>query len=138
MIFLAQIVLLANTPTQIKSLLHSMEQATGNISLHVNADKMEYMCFNQSGNISTLNGGSLNLVDKFTYLGSRISSTKNDISKQLGKELIAINWLSVIWKSKLSNKIKQDFFQVLYSHVPYHNDTIIKPDAMIRDARRLL
>ena len=40
------IVLLANTPTQAKSLLHSLEQATGGIGLHVNADKTVYMCFN--------------------------------------------------------------------------------------------
>ena len=58
--------LLANTPTQTQSLLHSLEQAAGGIGLHVNADKTEYMCFNQKGNISTLNGGSLKLVDKVT------------------------------------------------------------------------
>ena len=33
------IVLLANTPAQAKSLLHSLERAAGGISLHVNADK---------------------------------------------------------------------------------------------------
>ena len=36
---------------------------TGGIGLHVNADKTEYMCFNQRGDISTLNGGSLKLMD---------------------------------------------------------------------------
>ena len=33
------IVLLANTPTKAKSLLHSLEQAVGGIGLHVNAEK---------------------------------------------------------------------------------------------------
>ena len=47
------IALLANSPAQTESLLHSMEQA-GGIGLHDNADKKEYMCFNQRGNISTL------------------------------------------------------------------------------------
>ena len=47
------------------------------MGLHVNTDKTEYMCFNQGDDISTQNGGSLKLVDKFTYLGSSISSTKN-------------------------------------------------------------
>ena len=79
------IVLLENTPTQAESLLYSLEWASGRIVLHVNADKTEYMCFNQSGNISTLNGSSLKLVDKFTYLGSSISSTKNNINMQLAK-----------------------------------------------------
>ena len=41
---------------------------------------MEYMCFNQAGDISTLNGSSLRLVDKFTYLGSSVSSTEKDIN----------------------------------------------------------
>ena len=52
------IMLLANTPAQAESLLHSLEQVAGSIGLHVNADKTEYMCFNQRGNISPLNGRS--------------------------------------------------------------------------------
>ena len=58
--------LLANTPTQAKSLLHSLEQAAGGIGLHVKADQTEYMCFTQKEEISTLNGDSLKLADKFT------------------------------------------------------------------------
>ena len=56
------IVLLANTPAQTKTLLHSLEQTAADIGLHVNADKTEYMCFNQRGVISTLNGISLKLI----------------------------------------------------------------------------
>ena len=74
------IALLANTPAQAESLLHSLEQAAVCIGLHVNADKTEYMCFNQIGDISTLNVSSPKLVNKFTYLGSSISSTKLDIN----------------------------------------------------------
>ena len=70
--------LLANTPAQAESLLHSLEQTAGGIGLHVNEDKIEYMCFNQRGDISTLKGGPLKIEDKFTYLGSSHSSTKND------------------------------------------------------------
>ena len=92
------IALLANTPTQAKSLLHSLEWAAGGIGLHVNADKTGHMCFNQRSVISTLNGGSLKLVDKFTYLGSNVSSTKNDINTRLAKAWTAIDRLSVIWK----------------------------------------
>ena len=40
------IALLANTPAQAKTLLHSLEQAAAGIGLYVNADKMECMCFN--------------------------------------------------------------------------------------------
>ena len=40
------IALLANTPTQAESLLQCQQQAAGSISLHVNIEKTEYMCFN--------------------------------------------------------------------------------------------
>ena len=72
------------------------------LTFHINAEKSEYMRFNpnQRGNISTLNGGSLKLVDKFTYLGSSVSSTKNNISMRLPKARAAFNTSSVIWKSK--------------------------------------
>ena len=70
------IVLLANTPVQAENLLLSLEQAAAGIGLHVNAHKMEYMSFNQRGNISTLNSSSLKLVNKFTYWGSSVSSTE--------------------------------------------------------------
>ena len=78
------IALLENTPALAKSLLHCLERAAGGIGLHVNADKTEYLGFNQRGNISTLNGGSLKLVDKFTYFGSSVS-TENDINTWLAK-----------------------------------------------------
>ena len=74
------IALLANTPTQAEFLLHSLEQVVGGIGLHVNADKTEYKCFNQEGAISTPNDGSPKLVDKFIYLGSRVSSIESDIN----------------------------------------------------------
>ena len=66
------IALLANTPIQARSLLHSLEQAAGGIGPHVNADKMEYICFNEKGDISTVNVSALKLVNKFTYHGSNI------------------------------------------------------------------
>ena len=69
------------------------------------------MCFNQADDISTLDGTSLKLVDKFTYLGSSISSTENDIDTRLTKTWTAIDKLSVIWKSDLTDKMKRSFFQ---------------------------
>ena len=48
------IVLLANAPTEAESLLHSLERAAAGICLHINAHKTEYMCFNQTHDISTL------------------------------------------------------------------------------------
>ena len=79
------IAILANAPAQAETQLHSLERATAGIGVHVNPHKTEYMCFNQTGNISTLNGSSLKLVDKFTYLGSRASSIETYIDTRLTK-----------------------------------------------------
>ena len=53
----------------------------------------------------------LKLVDKFTYLGSRVSSTEKDIDTWLTKEWTASDKLSIMWKSDLTDKMKRSFFQ---------------------------
>ena len=103
--------LLANTPNQAETLLHSLERAAAGIGFHVNAHKTEFMCFNQKGDISTLDGTSLKLVDKFTNLGSSVSSTEKDIDRRLTKAWTAIDRLSIIWKSNLTDKMKRSFLQ---------------------------
>ncbi len=72
---------------------------------------MEYMCFNQTGDISTLGGSFLKLVDKVTYLGSSVSSIEIDIDIRLTKAWTAIDRLSIIWKSDLTDKMKRSFSQ---------------------------
>ena len=62
------IAILANTPVQAETLLHSLERAAAGIGFHVNAHKTEYMCYNQTGDISTLDGTPLKLVDKFLHI----------------------------------------------------------------------
>ena len=101
----------ANTPNQAETLLHSLERAAAGIGHHVNADKTEYMCYNQTGHISTLDETPLKLVDKFTYLGSCVSSTEKDIDTRVMKAWTAIDRLSIIWKSDLTDKMKRSFFQ---------------------------
>ena len=105
------IALLTNTPAQAESLLHSLERASAGIDLHVNADKTEYVCFNQRGDLSTLNGSSLKLVDKFIHPESNVSSAEKDIDARLAKGETAIDRLLAIWKSDLTDKIKRSFFQ---------------------------
>ena len=96
--------LLANTPTQAESLLHSLEKAPGGIGLNTNPDKTEYMSFKQKRAISTQSDKPLKLVDQFTYLGSNISSTESDVNRCLAKASNALNRLSMVWKSNLSDK----------------------------------
>ena len=65
------------------------------IDLYVNAHKTEYMCYNQTGDISTLEGTPLKLVDKFTYLGSSVESTEKDIETRLTKAWTAIDHMEI-------------------------------------------
>ena len=88
-------VILANMPNHTETLLHSLEWAAAGIGLHVNAHKTEYMCFNQAGDISTPERTTLKLVDKFTYLGSSISSTEKDIDTWLTKAWTAIDHMEI-------------------------------------------
>ena len=107
------IALQANTPNQAETLMHSLERAAAGIGLHVNAHKTEYMCYNQTGDISTLDRTSLKLVDKFIYQGSCVSSTEKDIDTRLTKAWTAIDRLSIIWKSDLIDKMERSFFQAV-------------------------
>ena len=61
---------------------------------------------NQTGDISTLKGSSLKLVDEFTNLGSSVSSTETDINTPLAKACTANDSLS-----DMTDKIKPSFLQ---------------------------
>ena len=111
------IAILANIPNQSETLLDSLERAASGIGLYVNAHKTEYMCYNQTGDISTLDRTPLKLVDKFTYLGSSVASTEKDIDTRLTKAWTAINRLSIIWKSDLTDKMKRSFFQAVVTSI---------------------
>ena len=75
------------------------------------------MCYNQTGDISTLDGTPLKLGDKFTYLGSSVASAEKDIDTRLTKAWAAINRLSIIWKSDLTDKMKRSFFQAAVASI---------------------
>ena len=87
-----------------------LEQAVGGIGLYVNANKTDYMYFKREA-ISNRSDRRLKLVHKFTYFDSNISSTGSDFNVRLAKERTAINRLSIIWKSDLSDKMKWYFYQ---------------------------
>ena len=89
------IAILANTPAQTESLLHSLERAAAGICLLVNTDKSKYMGFNHRPDISTLKGDPLKVVDKFTYLGNSVSSTEKDINTRQAKAWTAISHMDV-------------------------------------------
>ena len=57
------------------------------------------------------------LLDKFTYQGSSVESTEKDIDTRLTKAWTAINRLSIIWKSDLTDKMKRSFFQAVVTSI---------------------
>ena len=75
------------------------------------------MYFKQEGIISALSDHSLKLVDYFTFLGSNVLFTESDINICIGEVWTAINRKSIEWESDLSNKMKQEFFQVRVASV---------------------
>ena len=52
------------------------------VGLEVNTEKTEYMCVNvcEDADLMSLNGKRINKVSDFKYLGSKVSSTKNDLA----------------------------------------------------------
>ena len=82
------------------------------------------MCFNQTGDISTQGSSSLKVVDKFIYQGSSVSSTETDIDMWLTKAWRAIDNLSVIWTSDLTNKMKRSFSQLTVMSILLYGCTI--------------
>ena len=99
------------------SQLHSSERAAAGIGRYVNAYKTDNMCYNQTGDISTLDGTPLKQVDKFTYLGSSVASTEKEIDTRSTKAWTAMNRLSIIWKSDLTDKMKRSFFQAAVTSI---------------------
>ena len=95
--------LFANTQTQEESLLYRLDISAGGISLYVNANKTKFACFKQKGAITTQSGKTLKSVDQFTYIGSSISTTVSDVIIHLVKAWNAIDRISIIWKSDLSD-----------------------------------
>ena len=78
------------------------------------------MFFNQTGDISTLNGCALKLVDKFTYLESSVSSTGIDIDTRLAKAWTTIDRLSVVRMSDLIDKMKRSLFLAAVVSIRLH------------------
>ena len=96
--------LLANTPAQAETLLHSLERTATGIGLYVNAHNTEYMRFNQTGDISTQNGSSLKLPRKQCLIN------RDRHRRVISKGMDSYDRLLVIWKADLPNKMKCSFF----------------------------
>ena len=103
--------LFSDTIKGAEKLLHLLEEAAANIGLSVNADKTEFISYNELGTMQTASGIPLDKVDDFKYLGSNIASTDKDIKIKIGKAWSALTNMNAIWKSNLPDSIKREFFR---------------------------
>ena len=76
----------------------------------MDADKTEFMFFEQVVVIPTLRDKPLKLIDQSKYLSNNIPSSESDIKVCMRNACTAIDRLSIIWKSVLSDRRKQDYF----------------------------
>ena len=104
------IALLSDFVQDAQIILHNLETASKEVGLYLNAKKTEYMCFNQDGDIKTLDGEQIQKVTQFTYLGSN-TNTEKDITIRIAKAWKALDKMTKIWKSDLDTNIKRKFFR---------------------------
>ena len=110
--FADDIALTSNTVEEAQLLLQRVEEAAKLVGLHVNDTKTEYMVFNQpKGILKSVKGNTLDCVSDFKYLGSSMESTQKDINVRIALAWAAMNNMSTIWQSELSNKMKIGFFR---------------------------
>lgn len=109
--------LLSDTIDEATELLHLVETAASEIGLYINSGKTEFIAYNQNGAIKSKSGHLIKCVNDFSYLGSNIRSTKKDIDIRKAKAWKALDGLTVIWKSSLSDHLKRGFFRAVVESV---------------------
>ena len=89
------------------------------IGLYLNANKSEFICENQDASVGmkSLADKNIKQVLDLKYLGSYIASTEHDVNIRLGKAWSALNQMDKIWKSKLSDNLKRNFFRAAVESV---------------------
>ena len=100
-------------------LLHTIEKAAEEIGLSINTGKTKFISINQGINevIKSLNGKNIKEVSDFKYLGSYIQSTEKYINIILAKSWAALNEINSIWKSRLPDNMKRNFFRTTVESV---------------------
>ena len=117
--FADDIVLIAESESDLQTLVNAAQQVSSSFGLKINIAKTEVQVISkrsQEININ-INGKPLQQVDKFVYLGGTISqsgSCSDDVQHRIGKALGAIQQLNKIWSSKdISITTKMELYKVL-------------------------
>ena len=115
--------LISDKCSNAEKMLHLLEYAAEKVGLKVNAKKTEYINYNHQGTIKTIKNQQLKNVDNFEYLGSNIASTEKDVDIRIAKAWSAVNKLTTIWKSNLSENLKRNFFRATTGSVLLYDST---------------
>ena len=113
----------SDTISNAEILLHHLEDAAKDVGLYVNASKTKHISFDQQGTIQTNSGEPIKAVESFTYLGSEINSTKQDVKIRIAKAWTALNKMDIVWKSDLSKDLKRSFFRATVESVMMYGAT---------------
>jgi len=104
------IVLLATSPEELQQLVSGVERAAKKYNMLINATKTKVMANNGCVLKISVDGGKLEQVDSFTYLGSKVTSDADcvcDVKSRLALGMAVMIKLTKIWKNKsLSVTIK--------------------------------
>ena len=113
--FADDVALLSQRHNNMTQKLESIRETAAMIGLKVNTQKTKSLRVNQGNNAHfNIGGHEIQDVEKFTYLGSIVSSeggTDQDIVARIGKATTAFNILRPIWRSRaISVKTKFRIF----------------------------
>ncbi len=111
--FADDVALLSTSIAIAESLLHSIEEASNCVGLHLNTGKTKTLLVNipPTSSIQTLDGTKLKNVSDFKYLGSSLPDSFQDFKCRKAQAWSACNKLDKIWKSDLYRATKIKFFR---------------------------
>eukprot|EP00116_Pleurobrachia_bachei_P001801 sb/3462063/ len=110
--FADDLALLADSTEQLGVLLREVEAVCGQIGLHCNLGKTEFLTegIDNPGQLLSISGESIKRVDDFKYLGSWVANCARDIATRKAKAWVACHKLKKIWNSSLKDELKIRLF----------------------------
>ena len=117
--FADDLALTTDTVAEAEKLTQEIERMAATVGLQMNEGKTKFMTQNieNPGTIKTLSNKTIERVEDFTYLGSRLRSTEAEIRVRKGKAWGACHKLKELWKSDLRKPIKIRVFTALVESV---------------------
>ena len=136
--FADDLALITDSVAEAQDFLRSLELAANSVGLHLNEGKTKYMGINiRDDDNQTLvagSGKSIEKVDDFVYLGSRMKSSEKDFEVRKAKAWGACHQMKLVWKSEMRRELKvRLFLATVESILLYGSETwTVTPEAPIR------